>query len=176
MIAAAVTLDRWTLQEATSADIDVLMTWFPQKEDVLIWGGPTFRYPFTPETFFEDIHWGRMASFALRDPAAEFAAFGQISERLGRIHLARLVVHPAQRARGIGKRLLRMLMIASQPLFDCKEWSLFVLRDNEAALNCYQAMGFTVGEYPEDVPHADVCYYLTRPIQRQQQEGEQHDE
>ena len=115
MVAAAVTLDRWTLQEATAADIDVLMAWFPQQEDVLIWGGPSFRYPFTRETFFEDIYWGRMASFVLRDPAEEFAAFGQVFERLGRIHLARLVVHPALRARGVGKRLLRMLMIASRP-------------------------------------------------------------
>ena len=174
MVAAAVTLDRWTLQEATAADIDVLMAWFPQQEDVLIWGGPSYRYPFTRETFFEDIYWGRMASFVLRDPAEEFAAFGQVFERLGRIHLARLVVHPALRARGVGKRLLRMLMIASRPLFDCSECSLFVLRDNAAALKCYQAMGFTIAEYPDGVPHADACYYLTRSIQ--QQEGEQHDE
>ena len=168
--------DDWKLREATSADIDELMAWFPAHEDVRIWGGPTFRYPFTRTTFLEDVNRGRPASFSLCSPAAELAAFGQVFERLDRIHLARLVVHPAMRGRGVGKRLVDMLMVEGRRRHDCDEYSLFVFQDNVAAFECYRAAGFVVREYPEGVPHADVCYYLTRPVERQQQEGEQHDE
>ena len=63
----------WKLRDATSADIDELMDWFPALEDVRIWGGPAFRYPFTRKTFFEDVNRGRPASFSLRDPAGELA-------------------------------------------------------------------------------------------------------
>ena len=174
-MADAVIEDDWILREATRADFDELITWFPTQEDVLIWGGPTFRYPFTRETFFEDLCLDRMVSLSLYSPGGDFAGFGQVYERSGRIHFARLVVHPAMRGQGVGKRLVSMLMTAGPTRYDCDEFSLFVLRDNAVAFRCYKALGFVVSEYPEGVEHADVCYYLTRPVQ-QQEEGEQHDE
>jgi len=163
-MAGAVTKDDWVLEESTGADVDELMSWFPAATDVMVWGGPTFRYPFTRNTFFEDVHWGRMTAFSLRDPSGKFAAFGQVYERIGRINLARLVVHPEMRGGGVGKRLVDMVMTASRGLFACDEYSLFVYRDNAAAYECYRSMGFVVRDYPDGVPHADVCYYLTRPV------------
>ena len=108
----AVTADRdgWVLAEAVEGDIDRLMKWFSDKDAVNVWGGPEFRYPFTRHSFAEDMHWGRMASFSLRDPRGQFAAFGQVYERFERINLARLVANPAMRGQGIGKRLVKMLM------------------------------------------------------------------
>lgn len=153
----------WTLAKTRSVEIDELMNWFPQAENIIVWGGPTFRFPFTRATFLEDIHWGRMASFSLKDRAATLAAFGQLYERDGRIHLARLVVNPSMRGQGVGKRLISMLMDAGQARFSGSEFSLFVFRENTAAYECYKSMGFIVRKYPEDMPHGDVCYYLTRP-------------
>jgi ribosomal protein S18 acetylase RimI-like enzyme len=164
MGAALISRDHWTLRKATSADIDELMEWFPDANAINIWGGPTFRFPFTRATFFEDICWGRIASFALDGHGEEFAAFGQVYERIGRINLARLIVNPAMRGQGVGKRLVDLLMAVSASMFACNEYSLFVYRGNVVAYECYKSMGFTVGDYPEGVPHADVCYYLTRPV------------
>lgn len=169
--------DGWVIEESATADIEELMTWFPEADDINIWGGPSFRYPFTRETFFEDIYWGRMPSFSLRDPAGDFAAFGQIYERDKRIHFARLVANPAMRRRGVGKRLISMLMVAGRTLYSRDECSLFVFRENIPAYECYTSMGFVVGAYPEDMPHADVCYYLTRPVEKEQQkEGARHEQ
>lgn len=164
---AGLTLQRegWSLQEAAESDIDTLMEWFTQPSDILIWGGPTFRYPFDRETFFEDVCWGTMASYCLRDPASSLVAFGQLYDRDGRIHLARLIVHPEQRGRGVGTRLIETLITAGIDLFARDEVSLFVFRDNLPAYRCYRSLGFTVSDYPDDMPHADVCYYLTRPAQ-----------
>lgn len=169
-MAEAATKDDWTLEESTANDIDELMSWFSAADDIMIWGGPSFRYPFTRKTFLEDVYWGRMASFSLRDPAGAFAAFGQVYERIGRINFARLVANPAMRGRGVGKRLVDMLMTASRGLFSCDEFSLFVFRENIPAYECYKSMGFVVRDYPDGVPHADVCYYLTQPVKKEQKQ------
>jgi len=177
MSEAALRKEGWALHRTAEADIDDLMSWFPTEEDVIRWGGPEFRFPFTRETFLEDMRFSRMASFSLRDPVGYFSAFGQLYDRDGRIHLARLVAKPALRGEGVGKRLMNMLMEVGLSLFSANEYSLFVLRENIPAYECYKALGFVVGDYPADMPYADVCYYLTRPVgQPKKEEGENNDE
>lgn len=154
----------WQLVEATDQDLEELMSWFGSAAEVDRWGGPRFRYPFTAKTFRRDCHWGRMPSFRLNSPAGEFAAFGQMYERYGRINLARLVVHPDLRGAGVGKRLVAALIEIGPTLYTAEEFSLFSYRHNTAALGCYRAMGFVVRDYPEGAPMADLCYYLTRAV------------
>lgn len=156
--------DDWRLCTATRDDMDELMSWFPDANAVKLWGGPRFRYPYTRKTFLRDCHWGKMASFGLRDPGDSLTGFGQLYERIGRINLARLVVREDSRGQGAGKRLIELLMIAGPTLFRCREFSLFVYRNNLPALNCYKSVGFSVSEYPPKAPMADECYYLTRPV------------
>ncbi len=156
------TRDGWTLQEATESDVAALMDWFPGADDVNIWGGPNFRFPFNRHSFFEDVKWDRMLSYSLRDPFGEFAAFGQLYERCGRMNLARLVVNPTLRGKGVGKRLVDLLMTVGPSQFGCNEFSMFVYRENIPAFECYKSMGFVISDYPDDMPHPDVCYYLTR--------------
>ena len=154
----------WLLGPSEERDIDALMRWFPDEASVRIWGGPVFRYPFNRHSFAEDVHWGRMKSFSLRNHANELAAFGQVYSRYSRIHFARLVSHPEMRRQGIGRRLLSMLMQISARHYDHPEFSLFVFRHNLAAYNCYRSLGFEVVAYPDDAPLAEDCYYLTRPV------------
>ena len=154
----------WQLAEASEHDLEDLMGWFRSAADVDRWGGPRFRYPFTTRTFLRDCHWGRMPSFRLDSPAGEFAAFGQMYERFGRINLARLAVHPDLRGKGVGKRLVAALLEVGPTLFTADEFSLFVYRHNSAALGCYRSMGFVIRDYPDGAPMADLCYYLTRPV------------
>ena len=160
----AIDRDGWTLRKASSSDIEALLQWFPTFDDVNVWGGPSFRYPFTRDSFFADLYWGEMASFCLFDPANDFVAFGQVYDRDERIHLARLVVAPEMRGQGSGKRLVEMLMEAGREVYPRDEVSLFVFRANTPAYECYKSLGFEIQPYPDDMPHADVCYYLTRPV------------
>jgi ribosomal protein S18 acetylase RimI-like enzyme len=104
-----------------------------------------------------------MSSFALHNNGLGFCAFGQIYERYSRINLARLVVHPERRGRGIGRQLVTMLLEAGPSIVQRDEFSLFVYRDKTPALKCYQALGFSIQDYPADEPLASEGYYLTRP-------------
>ncbi len=154
----------WVLERVTNDDIDQLMAWFPDAKAVKVWGGPHFRYPFSRDTFHTDCHWRDMATFCVRDPQNRFTAFGQFYAKHERINLARLVVHPDLRGAGIGKRLVAMLMQVGRTLMSLDEYSLFVYRDNTAALKCYKSMGFVIRDYPFDDPLVEACFYLTRLV------------
>lgn len=156
----------WTLALAADTDFDEVMTWFPDANSVNIWGGPNFRYPFTGETFRKDCRVELMTSWCLRDDAGRLAAFGQACERGGRGHLARLVSNPSLRRRGVGRRLIRMIIAALEAAHEYDEYSLFVFRDNAPAYHCYLSLGFVVVEYPDDAPMSDTCYFLTRKATR----------
>lgn len=159
-------IDGWRLARSTDEDFDELMTWFTDEYSVSVWGGPNFRYPFDRGTFLEDCHWPDMAAFCLFGDNNVMCAFGQFYERNDRINLARLIAHPHMRGRGIGRRLVTMLMKTGAELFELGEYSLFVYRDNTVALNCYLSLGFEINDYPPDEKLAGVCYYLTRPVVR----------
>ena len=154
--------DGWTLAVATDADFDEVMTWFPDAASVDRWGGPDFRFPFTRESFIEDCRIDVMDAYVLKSPDGRRAAFGQSYERTGRGHLARLVVNPAMRRQGAGKRLIQLIIAALEKQADYDEFSLFVYRHNTPAYHCYLSLGFVVTDYPEDAAMADKCYFLTR--------------
>lgn len=152
------------LRVVSEADISRLMSWFPTGQSVDIWGGPKFRYPYTPQTFDEDVCWRQIDSYCLVDPADEMLAFGQIYERHERINLARLVVAPQQRGRGIGKQLIALLMEKGRARFPLRAYSLYVYKDNHPARACYVGMGFREHRFPVDDEMAGTCIYMTRPV------------
>ena len=160
--------DGWILREASTSDIAELMKWFESPRDVSLWGGPRFRYPYNRASFFEDIHWGRILSFSLCNPDHELVGFGQVYDREKHVHLARLIVVPAYRGHGTGKRLIRLLMRAGREKLKYDRYSLFVYRDNLPAYGCYKSLGFEVSDYPKNMPYGDVCYYLTRNGQEEE--------
>lgn len=138
------------------------MRWFPDARSVDRWGGPRFRYPFTPGSFREDCRIDEVKSYCLRNPYGALCAFGQYYDRDDRAHLARLVTHPEMRRRGIGERLIRNLIMAAEREGGHEQCSLFVYKDNEPAYRCYLKFGFVVEAYPDDAPLKGKCYFLTR--------------
>jgi ribosomal protein S18 acetylase RimI-like enzyme len=152
----------FSLTNAQSADIDALMSWFPDQASVANWGGPEFRHPFDRETFREDCRWQKMASFVLTDANVRQLGFGQLYERSGRTHLARISVNPERRNRGVGRILVSKLMEEGERLFGLPESSLFVRTDNLVARRLYTSLGFAIAEFPKGAPMQDICYYMTR--------------
>ena len=156
----------WRLDNVTDEDRSVLMGWFDDAASVRIWGGPSFRYPWTDDSFRADSRWDSLAGFALRDSSASMVAFGQLYDHLSRIHLARLVVAPQRRGGGIGRRLVSALLAVGRERWPYEEASLYVYRDNEPAVACYRSLGFRSAKFPPVYPElAGTCYFLTRPLE-----------
>ena len=142
-------------------DIDILMSWFTTKQHIALWGGPNFAFPFTKDSFIRDSKIDDLASFMLLNENKEPLAFGQYYERLNCCHLGRLVVNPNKRGKGLGRVLVNALITRGTEALKLSSSSLFVLADNQTALNLYQSCGFEIKIYPEEIELKN-CLYLTK--------------
>jgi ribosomal protein S18 acetylase RimI-like enzyme len=157
--------NRTQIVRAQSEHLNTLKTWFPDKGTAYDWCGPGLRFPFTDETFLEDIHWERIPAYSLVSENKELIGFGQYYEKAGRCHLARLVISPAHRSRGLGYHFIDRLMEVAMKDLGLNECSLFVIRSNEKALKCYRALKFEKADYPPGHEYFDDIDFMVRKKQ-----------
>jgi ribosomal protein S18 acetylase RimI-like enzyme len=149
-------------QPFDSARLPQLMAWFPDGRAVRQWGGPTFRFPFTVETFRKDCRLDTIPARQIVSANRTLLAFGRYYLRLGRCHLGHLVVSPTMRGRGLGRELVERLCADGARRLSCDEYSLFVWQDNQAALRLYRGLGFVEARYPEPSPALNGMLYMVR--------------
>jgi ribosomal protein S18 acetylase RimI-like enzyme len=137
-----------------------LMTWFRDAHELRTWGGPDFRFPFTPATFREDSKVDSIDSFSLVAPDGTLAAIGQCYLRIERCHFGRVGVAPHRRGQGLGSRLLAEMAAWGQGQFGPRELSLFVMHTNEAAHRLYRRLGFRESPYPDPTFIPDAHYMI----------------
>jgi ribosomal protein S18 acetylase RimI-like enzyme len=148
------------LQVFSEAWLPELMSWFEDAGACRVWGGPSFRFPFTRDTFRADARLDSLATFALATDEATLLGFGQYYLRAGRCHLGRLAIAPAHRGRGLGGSLVRELCRIGSAGLGVETYSLFVLPGNERAIRLYERLGFAPARYPEPDPMFDDCIYM----------------
>ena len=161
-------LDTISRAQISKATLNQLMGWFKSHKATLDWGGPEFKYPFTPESFLNDSKLYELTHVCLVNQAEELLAFGQCYERLQCCHLARLVIAPNQRGQGMVARLIQALAEQGKVDFNFFELSLFVMEDNVAARKAYEKLGFEylVIDPPSDFAHVDWSriLYMRAPL------------
>lgn len=136
------------LVPANTEHLQVLKTWFPDLKSAQEWGGPAIRHPFTDAAFLEDINWQKLPAYSLLDEEDELTGFGQYYEKAGRCHLARLIVAPSHRSRGLGQQFIYELMKVGMRNLGVSECSLFVMNANKNAIRCYTSLNFVPAPYP----------------------------
>lgn len=134
---------------ANIAEMQHLQSWFNSSEEQQSWGGDNFDYPCSELRFLELLCRTGTRSYSLFSTEDnQLIGFGQICDRFGCHHLARLVIAPEFRGQGYAKTLIAELIIQAlqqQP----RTISLYVHRHNTVALKCYQSLGFTISAPPE---------------------------
>ena len=138
-----------------------LMSWFENQQQIIDWAGPDFRYPFEKDSFAQNLMLDARPSFALIADDSSMVAFGQYYQRLGKCHLARLVVKPSARGQGIVTKLLTRLCARGLKELALTDCSLFVMAHNNKAINAYLAAGFIIEPYPLTLP-SEQCLYLVK--------------
>ncbi|GHT81262.1 hypothetical protein AGMMS49960_16730 [Betaproteobacteria bacterium] len=89
------------------------------------------------------------SSFSLVNSADDVLGFGQLVEKnLNTVRLARIIVAPHVRGRGLGKTLCQLLLAKSANLPGAEILTLNVYRDNPVAISLYSSLGFV-----ETPPH-----------------------
>jgi [ribosomal protein S18]-alanine N-acetyltransferase len=131
------------LRPATPADVALTLAWSPQDDALRRWAGPDVRCPATPASLWEDIAKPAAAAFAFEAPGDGVVGYGQVRLREGRFgHLARIIVSPRHRGRGVGRALCRALMEEARRRFSLEGYSLYVFPDNANAVGLYRSLGF----------------------------------
>jgi ribosomal protein S18 acetylase RimI-like enzyme len=152
------------LVPANAEHLQDLKTWFPDLRSAQDWGGPAIRHPFTDTAFLEDIHWQKMTAYSLLGEENELTGFGQYYERAGRCHLARLIVAPSHRFRGLGRQFIYELMKVGMQDLGVNECSLFVMNANKNAIRCYTSLNFIAAPYPPGQQIlSDISFMVCKP-------------
>ncbi|XPF94770.1 GNAT family N-acetyltransferase [Colwellia sp. RE-S-Sl-9] len=138
-----------------------MMSWFSNEKDLTDWAGPNFSFPYNNTSFVDDLQLNDLSSFSLVSNDSDFLAFGQYYLRLGKCHLARLIVNPNFRGKGLAKELINCLCELGLKELNVIQCSLFVFSHNEIALNTYKKIGFTIANYPSELTIKN-CLYMVK--------------
>ncbi|MCW3479574.1 GNAT family N-acetyltransferase [Neisseriaceae bacterium JH1-16] len=137
------------LHRADAADLATLSGWIADARECLRWGGPQLRFPLELPGLAEQLAMTDGNSFCLRE-AGRCLAFGQLLVRgPHRLHLARILVDPAARGRGLGRALVVELLAEAQRR-RARIATLNVYRWNPVAQALYGSLGFEEADMPGD--------------------------
>lgn len=151
------------LRAATPDDLRLVSTWVTTHTECALWAGWRVEFPFTVAALAEAIDFAHQGGFVLLDHAA-VVAFGQVVPKAAhRAHLARLIVEPGHRGRGLGETLVRGLL-EHAALGGHRRASLNVDPANAAAIGLYRKLGFTETERPADEPDPHGSRYMERML------------
>lgn len=132
---------------ARQSDLSRVLGWLSGEEACRMWAGPNLRVPATPETAWADIEATPENAYVLVDAASEVVAFGQVLPKGDHTaHLARLIVDPEARGRGIGRALCETLIDIGSGTHAATYFTLNVYASNRPAVRLYQRLGFSVKE------------------------------
>lgn len=149
------------LIESKKEHFDVMASWVSSHEQLYQWAGPNSTYPITADSLMNDFNLPNILSYSLVNESAELLAFGQSYERLSCCHLGRLIVSPEHRGKGVVADLIEQLSLIACRVFDRQRCSLFVLKNNLAAISAYEKIGFKVTAYPLEMP-IKACLYMVK--------------
>lgn len=131
------------LRPARIEDLDVVLPWAPDAEAMRLWAGPAVGFPVPRATLWAALWQVPGAAFALCEADERVVGFGQLMHREpGFAHLARIIVAPAHRGRGLGRLLCRALMQAAPARLPVRAFSLHVHPENHRARALYRSLGF----------------------------------
>ena len=137
-----------------------IIGWFPDKESVVQWGSPYMRYPLQEQSFLEDMYWDEISARVALGEDGRLVGFGQYYPKLGRCHLARLVINPQVRGRGLGEVFVAALMEHGSAELGTRQFSLYVMTANRPAYNCYRSLGFELAPYPDGDAQLEDCVFM----------------
>ena len=147
------------LRPATFDDLRTVATWVSSARECELWAGWRVRFPIEPNLLASTIDFPHQGGFVLVD-GHSIVAFGQIVPKSRRrAHLARLIVAPAWRGRGVGARLVAALLETTRASGNSIV-SLNVDPANATAIHLYEKLGFSDAPRPEDEPDPQGSRYM----------------
>lgn len=147
------------LQPFTIKDFDQLISWVSTDAFLLQWGGPAFTYPLTTAQLHQYIFGANVEDattyvFKAIDSTTN-ACIGHISiGRVDRIYrcarIGKVLIAPEQRGNGYGEQLMNAALTYAFDELQLERVTLGVFDFNEAAIQCYEKVGFIQHRFIEN--------------------------
>jgi [ribosomal protein S18]-alanine N-acetyltransferase len=135
----------YSLQPALLGQFETVLTWATTAEELRMWAGPIVTFPPRAQQTWLQIGASDTNTFVLLDGNRAVCGFGQaLLREPGCVHLARIIVAPAERGKGLGRLLVTELIRAGNELHHPLMFTLNVYKDNTAARGLYTSLGFTI--------------------------------
>lgn len=136
------------LAALTPAAAAVVATWVRSRADATVAGGPQFPFPLTGADLLAidaDPAW---QVFTLADAAGQVVATASLFEKEGRrlLRVGRVMVDPARRGQGWGRRVMEELLALTDADPAVHATELGVFTHNQVARELYQRLGYVRSE------------------------------
>jgi ribosomal protein S18 acetylase RimI-like enzyme len=131
------------LREFRELDALEVASWPASLDEVRRWAGSDPGWPVDASVFGRWHAGPGVRPYVLCD-AGEQVGYGEvgIDEPEREVELARIIVSPDRRRRGVGRRLVRLLLEQASPA-GLPDAFVRVVPENRAALACYRGAGFS---------------------------------
>lgn len=128
---------------AQSNDSAEIVSWFPTRNDVVVWGGPKIPDPLTSDWLAEEFEKSRHWVWA-DENGALCGVFCLLPKDAG-VHLTRFAVAPNMRGRGLARPMVQEIIFVAQ-LSGARQLTLRVYGSNAKARHLYDDAGFQIVE------------------------------
>ena len=159
------------LRPYKAMDNKYLIEWMEDEKTFVQWCAKHFRFPLSNETLVEyekncdnsEDSWLLTAIDEKGKPVGHvLVKYVNLDENS--IHLGHVIVDSKNRCKGLGKELLKLVLIYAFDVLRVSKVTLGVFDNNPVAYNCYKALGFEEYEYFEKkFPYHDEmwgCYNM----------------
>lgn len=150
-----------TLRPAILEDLNVIVSWIKNPEMLERWGGPLLTYPPDTQKTWNEIQMTSKDTLSFIDQTGNVIGFAQTSLKEPQaVHFGRIIVSPAMRGMGLGRRLLKQLIQLVLSKYETERITLNVYRDNLPAYNLYKSLGFVAVSEDEVQNSYGMCLWL----------------
>lgn len=150
------------LSTPNPSDYEQLASWITDAWSCSRWAGPSVPFPFDANDLPKWLSAGIGHSLTLRQQGqTDLLGFGQWFDKgYGLVRLARIIIAPNQRGKGLGRILCQQIMDNARTSMAVETFSLGVYRDNPAALATYLRLGFHIVEELSNAESLTLHYDL----------------
>ena len=140
-----------SLSPVGKEEVNTLVSWIRNEEDLALWSGNTFRNGFSAGKMQLHLNRTDLDSFAYLDKKKNLLCYADIVKKEKKTGvLCRVIVHPDHRRQGLGKTFCKDLLNWAKDNGNYLRIRLNTFGHNKAALACYGALGFhTVSVEPK---------------------------